>query len=264
MLDKLKPVSTHTHPCKICGSPAPLYGVVDFHKSCLEGRGLSHSLSGVPIYYRRCENCKFLFTEAFDNWTPEQFKKYIYNADYGLFDPDFQTVRPSANAEFILRYWGSIKSEIRVLDYGGGNGAFCAALRNAGFPVAVTYDPMVEEYATRPIGKYDLVTCFETLEHLPDPLTGIASLTEFSAESGLILFGTLVQPPDIEQQRLNWWYAGPRNGHISLFSRQSLMIAWDRSGYQIASSGDGLHFAFNSKPAFLSCLRKLGIATNLE
>ena len=205
MIDQLNPVSTHIRPCKICGGAAPLYGVVDFHKSCLEKEGgVGLSLAGVPIYYRRCANCKFLFTDAFDNWNNEQFKKYVYNADYGLVDPDYQTARSSANARFILKYWEPVKSQTRVLDYGGGNDAFCAALRTAGFPVAVTYDPMVSEYAMRPTGKYDLVTCFETLEHLLDPLGGIASIIEFVAERGFILFTTLLQSSDFEQQRLNW------------------------------------------------------------
>jgi hypothetical protein len=74
----LKPASTAVCPCKICGGPAALYGVVDFHKSCNEMRGVRFSLSGVPIYYRRCADCKFLFTDAFDDWNDEQFKTYIY------------------------------------------------------------------------------------------------------------------------------------------------------------------------------------------
>ena len=34
---------------------------------------------------------------------------------------------------------------------------------------------------------------------------------------GMVLFSTLVQPADIETQKLRCWYAAPRNGHISLF-----------------------------------------------
>lgn len=150
----------------------------------------------------------------------------------------------------MARLWGAIKTETRVLDFGGGNDIFCTALRDAGFPVAVTFDPMVPEHATRPEGKFDLVTSFETFEHLPDPSAGIASILEFAAEPGLIFFTTLLQPIDIEQQRLNWWYVGPRNGHVSLFSRQALTKAWDRYGYRVASLTDNTHFAFRTLPTF--------------
>src|SRR5580693_4482079 len=129
---------------------------------------------------------------------------------------------------------------------GGGNDAFCTALRASGFPVAVTYDPMVPEYAHRPDGKFDLVTCFETLEHLPDPAAGIAQIIEFAAEPGLILFTTLLLPADFDKQRLNWWYVGPRNGHVSIFSKQALTAAWKRYGYKIASFNDNNHFAFRT------------------
>ena len=133
---------------------------------------------------------------------------------------------------------------------------FAGYYENAGFPVAVTYDPMVPTYAARPEGKYDLVTSFETFEHLPDPAAGIASILEFAAEPGLIFFSTLLQPADFDQQGLNWWYVGPRNGHVSLFSRQALQTAWGRHGYKVASLADNIHFAFRTLPAFLAHLQK--------
>ena len=256
MISDLKPVSTQACPCKICGSAAPLYGVVDFHKSCEEASSARIALSGVPIYYRRCASCAFLFTDAFDDWSIEQFKTHIYNDEYKLFDHEYQNDRPRANADVVARLWGAIKEETRVLDYGGGNDIFCAALRDSGFPTAVTYDPMVPAHATRPEGKYDLVTCFETLEHLPDPAAGIASILESSAEPGLIFFTTSVQPADFNQQGLNWWYVGPRNGHISIFSRQALAAAWNRHGYKVASFADNLHFAFRTLPSLLAHLQK--------
>ena len=91
----LKPVSTAPLSCKICDSSAELYGVVDFHKSC--NPALRTPVSGVPIYYRRCADCKFLFTDAFDDWSTEQFKTYLYNDEYKLVDPDYQITRPRAN-----------------------------------------------------------------------------------------------------------------------------------------------------------------------
>lgn len=142
MIDSLKPLSAASQPCKVCAGPAALYGVVDFHKSCEEARGFRLPLSGLPIYYRRCANCKFFFTDAFDDWSTEQFKEHIYNDGYQTVDPDYQTARPRSNADVVARLWGAIKAQTRVLDYGGGNDAFCAVLRANGFPIAVTYDPI--------------------------------------------------------------------------------------------------------------------------
>jgi SAM-dependent methyltransferase len=254
MIDSLKRVSTAPQPCKICAGPAPLYGVVDFHKSCEQARGVSFALSGVPIYYRRCSNCKFLFTDAFDDWSTEQFKAHIYNGEYKLVDPDYQSVRPRANAAVVARLWNAIKQQTRVLDYGGGNDEFCAGLRANGFPIAVTYDPMVPEHARRPDEKFDLVTCFETLEHLPDPAAGIASILECAAETGLIFFTTCVQPGEFDAIGLNWWYVGPRNGHVSIFSKQALSHAFGRHDYKLASFSDNIHIAFRTLPPFLAHL----------
>jgi hypothetical protein len=69
----------------------------------------------------------------------------------------------------LFALWGQHKAETRVLDYGGGNDVFCDALRANGFPMAITYDPMVPNFNRRPNDKFELVTCFETIEHLPDP-----------------------------------------------------------------------------------------------
>src|ERR1700733_6527054 len=153
MIDGLQPVTASRLPCKICGGQAELYGVVDFHKSCEEVRGIRFTLSGVPIYYYRCSNCKFVFTEAFDDWSAEQFKAHIYNEQYKLVDPDYETKRPRDNADFIARHWGAIKEQVRILDYGGGNGILSATLRENGFRTALTYDPMVPEFSSGPEGK---------------------------------------------------------------------------------------------------------------
>ena len=102
----------------------------------------------------------FLFTDAFDQWSDEQFKAHIYNDLYYLVDPEYVSKRPISNAEVVVRLWGQRKAQTRVLDYGGGNDVFCGALRANGFPVAVTYDPMMPEYSSRPSSKFDLVSTF--------------------------------------------------------------------------------------------------------
>jgi SAM-dependent methyltransferase len=253
----LKPVSPGFIPCKICGGAAALYGVVDFHKSCEEDRGFRLPLAGIPIYYRRCAGCGFLFTDAFDSWTDEEFREHIYNSDYLTVDPDYKELRPRAKAELVVGLWAEHRAQTRVLDFGGGNDVLCSVLRAAGFPVAETYDPMVPKYARRPQGKFDLVTCFETFEHMPDPNAGISQILECVTETGLVLYSTLVQPTDFDKHGLAWWYVGPRNGHVSIFTRQALSVAWGRHGYKHVSFNDDLHLAFCKLPTFLAFLQPL-------
>ena len=66
-------VNPEAHQCKICSGPSPLFGVIDFHKSCIEAQGKRLPLSGRPIYYRRCTACGFAFTDEFDDWSAEAF-----------------------------------------------------------------------------------------------------------------------------------------------------------------------------------------------
>ncbi|XUM20744.1 methyltransferase domain-containing protein [Bradyrhizobium oligotrophicum S58] len=60
----------------------------------------------------------------------------------------------------------------------------------------VTYDPMVAEHATRPDRKFDLPTCFETLEQVPDPLATIGAMTACVAEPGAVFYSTWTQPDE--------------------------------------------------------------------
>ena len=195
----LRPACTEAIACKICDEATILYGVVDMHRPCLTA-GVSHPpLSGHPIYYRRCASCGFLFTDAFDDWTEQDFKTHIYNDGYLAVDPEYVMVRPARHAGLIAKLWAQHKDQIRVLDFGGGNDVFCSALRASGFREAVTYDPMVPEHAGKPDGKFDLVTCFETLEHMPNPVAGIGKIIECLAEPGAVFYSTLTQPADFDR-----------------------------------------------------------------
>lgn len=243
-------------PCKICGQPAALCGVVDFNRPCQIDGGAKLPLVGVPVYYRRCGGCGFLFTDAFDDWGHAEFRQHIYNDDYAAVDPDYREARPRANASLVQKLFDSAKADIRVLDYGGGNDVLCAALRSAGFAAAVTYDPFVPEHAHAPEGTFNLVTCFETLEHMPDPLAGMRDIVARLAEPGLVLFSTLRQPADFEKLGVNWWYVGPRNGHISMFSGSALAKAWGQHGCKVLSFNDVLHVAFRTLPEFARRLLK--------
>jgi hypothetical protein len=239
--------------CKVCGTPSELFGVVDFHKSCEEARGRRLTLSGCPVYYRRCEQCGFAFTDAFDGWSQEDFQQRIYNADYVLVDPDFVEVRPTGNARLIAKSFADSRATMRVLDYGGGAGLLAERLRAEGFDAA-TYDPF-SQFNTLPDERSDLITCFEVMEHVPWPRETVRTMDGLLKEEGAILFSTFVQPEAFEREGVGWWYAAPRNGHISLYSTAALAILFKPLGMRVVSFNAALHMAYRRVPAFARHLR---------
>ena len=256
----LPPLRTGTTPaCKVCGGPTRPFGAKDFNRSCEEVNGLRLPPSGVMVDYHRCGRCGLIFTDAFDDWTPEDFATHVYGEGYAQVDPQFEAgrCRPANMAAFVIQYFAHAKGW-RILDYGGGNGRFAEALRDAGFTDVTTYDRFSAPFQTRPDGRFNLVTCFETLEHMPDPRGGAADIASLITRKGVILTATLVQPRDIEQIGVEWWYIGPRNGHVTLHTRASLKAMWARQKLQFVSYTDNLHFAGREPPARLGNARPVG------
>ncbi|MFC3078970.1 class I SAM-dependent methyltransferase [Phenylobacterium terrae] len=238
-------------PCKVCGSSAEFFGVQDFNRSCEEVRGQTLPPSGLAIAYRRCGACGLLFTDAFDDWSDEDFAAHIYNAAYGEVDPDFEVKRPVSNVAAVAPVFQAVREELEILDYGGGNGRFAEEMRGAGYPLTRTYDRFHPAHSVRPEGRFGLVTCFETIEHMPDPVAGAADIAAFVADDGLLIISTLLQPPDIEQQRMDWWYIGPRNGHVTLFTQQALAVLFARYGFRVLRSANAnLHLLCRQVPDF--------------
>jgi 2-polyprenyl-6-hydroxyphenyl methylase/3-demethylubiquinone-9 3-methyltransferase len=249
------PICPEQVPCKCCGTQSPLYGVVDFHKNCVSRQRQTQNLSGIPIYYYRCPDCHFLFTCAFDHFSTADFLHHIYNDEYALVDPDFREIRPRAKARLVMQQFAHERPR-SILDYGGGNGLFAETLNTAAFAPTETYDPFVPRYSARPTRQFDCITSFEVVEHSTEPVRVFAEMRGLLADPGIIVFSTLLQPPAIEQQGLDWWYAGPRNGHVSLFSRESLERIGTTLGLQFVSWNADLHVFFKGIPPFAAHLLK--------
>jgi SAM-dependent methyltransferase len=235
--------------CKCCGGHSSLCGVVDFNKNCEIGRTNPLPLAGIPIYYYRCTRCAFIFTIDFDGFTDQQFLDVIYNQQYALVDPEYAQVRPGGNAEFLKSLFSAHKS-ISILDYGGGNGLLASRLRASGFLKVDSYDPFVREFSTRPAERYDCIVCFEVVEHSNRPRETFAELNSLLKPDGLLLFSTLLQPPDIDAAGVGWWYIAPRNGHVSLYTEAALVSLFNPLGLKLGSFNYNLHIAFRQLPAF--------------
>jgi 2-polyprenyl-6-hydroxyphenyl methylase/3-demethylubiquinone-9 3-methyltransferase len=234
--------------CKCCGQAAPLFCVVDFTRNA----GHRFPLSGVPVYYHRCQHCGFLFTTALDQFTPEDFSNFVYNSDYRLVDPDYAGIRATHHASMLTRLFPTLRPA-SVLDYGCGNGGLVQRL-SAAFAPADGYDPFVAEFSGRPTKLYDCVTSFEVAEHSNTPVDVFVDMASFLNDSGTILFSTLVQPGNIDQQGANWWYIGPRAGHISLHSAASLRSIAAVIGMTLLSLDDSKHIMYRGRPDWISAL----------
>jgi hypothetical protein len=235
-------------PCKICGGDSHLFDVVDFAKFCDQSDYYSFGLSGIPVYYRKCQDCELIFTAAFDHLDKQGFSELVYNSDYVKFDPDYVEKRPSQNADFLADFLGPIKASVRGLDYGSGNGLTAAILSERGWSFSAC-DPISNPVAvSESFGNFNVISAIEVFEHIPFPVSGMEDLLSYAADDCLLIIGTLATDNQVTGSRLDWWYAGPRNGHITLHSKASLRLLFNRYGFSYYSPNNSLHVGVRGNP----------------
>ncbi|WP_207477236.1 class I SAM-dependent methyltransferase [Arenibaculum pallidiluteum] len=222
--------------CPVCsiGKAAPLLAK-DFNISCndyFEG-ARTYPLSGSLVHFVECSECGFAWIPELHLWTHKQFRDAIYNEDYILCDPHFAEIRPRKLAAWLATF----ARGMRVLDYGGGEGATARELRRFGVD-AVCWDPFYIS-APPPKGPFDLVTAFEVVEHVPDQVGLFSRLAELCGD-GLLVFSTLLRP---RTQKGDWWYACARNGHVSLHTEESLSHVAGLVGMQVHTLDGHTHVA---------------------
>jgi len=246
---------TNPFPCPVCGGASALLDVVDFNKSCEELRGVFLPLSGAPIYYALCPGCGFCHAPEIAAWPLEEFERWIYNDDYAAIDPDYLQARPTNNAASLVAMFGDRAPPVRHLDYGGGSGLMSRLLAESGWRSA-SYDPFVDRaLQVGELGRFDLITAFEVFEHVPDARRLMDDLRSLLAPGGIILFSTLLSDGHIQpKQRLTWWYASPRNGHISLYSQESLATLAAHGGLRYARFSEVFHAFLDTVPPWAAHL----------
>jgi SAM-dependent methyltransferase len=218
---------------------------VDFSQHCNKQVDAPIPRSGIAVDYYRCEACEFIFTLYIDNFTSDDLLGKIYNEDYIKFDPLYPIIRPTTNAGLLI----SIVDEAfktahkpLIIDYGAGNGMLSKLLTER--LRVKNYDALNPLFDRLTEGTFDIIFCSEVVEHIPTPHSLLSDWTNLMSPNGCVIFSTTVQPDDIATLRGDWWYLGPRNGHVSLFSTKSLELLCNSHGLQYEPIDEQWHFAW--------------------
>lgn len=198
-------------------------------------------LEKYQVQYFRCPKCGFIQTEK-PYWLAEAYTEALVAADVGIMQRNLQTSAVTSAVISLL-----FPAAKRFLDYGGGHGTFVRLMRDRGFNF-FWQDLYAKNIHARTFechegARYDLVTAFELMEHLPDPLDGMAQVFALSDN---VLTTTLLAP-DPPPAPPNWWYYVVRGGqHVSFYTPAALQQLARHFERYVLSSG-GFHL-FTRKP----------------
>lgn len=139
-----------------------------------------------------------------------------------------------------------------AVDFGAGHGVFVRLMRDRGFKFSWSDLHASNDYARGFEHKdglnYDLLTAFEVLEHLIDP---VAELTKLMALSDNVLVSTCLVPQPAPRLS-DWWYYVPTTGqHIAFYTVESLRLLARRFGRNLLSVGPYHLFTKAPKNPFL-------------
>ncbi|MBA2953673.1 methyltransferase domain-containing protein [Nocardioides sp. MAH-18] len=212
-------------PCRACGSATAPFAT-------------DVVLGHVDASYEQCDTCGGV--QAVEvTWLEEAYSSAIARLDVGLLD----------RCQILSSITAAVLRTRRLrsgtfLDWAGGYGTMTRLMRDRGYHFSHT-DPMASnvfadgfDVAGPDGGRFDLVTAFEVLEHLTDP---VESLRPVADATDLLLTTTQVLPQPAPQPS-EWWYYTLESGqHITFYTRRGLEGLAERLGFDGVVSGGFVH-----------------------
>jgi 2-polyprenyl-3-methyl-5-hydroxy-6-metoxy-1,4-benzoquinol methylase len=193
------------------------------------------------VKFWKCLNCGFIQTED-PFWLEEAYQLPFNPLDVYLVHRPLEL--GEITEHLILNYFDRNK---QYLDYGGGIGFFTRLMRDKDLNFY-----RQDKYAQNLYAQFfdisdifldkknfELVTCFEVLEHLDQPMN---ELTQIFSLSENVFFSTELQPNISVEEFENWPYIGELHGqHISFYTRKSMEIIAKVFKRNYYSNGQNLH-----------------------
>jgi hypothetical protein len=197
-------------------------------------------LGHVDVAYFRCPRCGLVRTQP-PTWLEEAYSSPIASLDVGLLG---RCLYLADVTEAVIR---SMRPGRRCLDWAGGYGVLTRLMRDRGIDFhhhdpfttnhfAAGFEGQVEE-------GWDLITLFEVLEHLEEPVEALSPLV---AASPVLLFTTELLPEEAPGPGEWWYYATETGQHITFHTLASLQTLAERLGVRLLTDGRSVH-AFHAE-----------------
>jgi hypothetical protein len=178
------------------------------------------------VRFYHCDQCGLLRSER-PWWLQEAYGQAIAETDCGLVARNAEISRLLG---ILLAY--RMPSEGRLLDHAGGYGLLVRMLRDQGFD-AWWSDPYCRNLLAQGFegdaGAYHVLTLFEVIEHLHDPLEHLTALVERHRPELIVLSTTTFAggPPASD----GWeYYAFETGQHITFYQERTLHRLANRLG----------------------------------
>lgn len=194
-------------------------------------------LAKYDISYSQCSACGLLQTEE-PYWLDEAYNDAIAIADTGILQRNI-----SISAKLSVLLYLDFEPKESYLDIAGGYGTLTRLMRDIGFDYYWD-DKYCDNLLARGFEgdnsqlSFSVLTAFEVLEHVHDPLLFITeALEKYSANT--IMFSTELYEDKVPEK--DWWYYAFNTGqHISFYSSRTLQELAGQLGLKFYSF-NGIH-----------------------